>query len=511
MKRLSIFLFLIFAFLFSACTAVTPPRLATATAQTALTPIPTGELFISKAPTPTPSAGEAAPLDNSLPSNPSLTVWINETSPEHRELAQEMAQEFTEQANIDVEMVMVSPLLLPDLVNTAVLSGTLPDLILHPAQYSIGWADRGILSSSAAAAAVNQIGRDTFDPAALDLLTANGELAALPSDGRYQIILYRTDWFANNNLAVPDSFDALYTAAETTNDRENLRAGFVVPTEANLVQTHQAFEQMALANGCQLIDEEGEVLLLETACVEAINFYYSIINQFSPPNVQTYTSTPNAYLNGRSGLILFSPEILPQLASIGAEPNCPQCGTSPTFLAENTGIVTTLTGSGSDAAPASFSEIMALGITTAADEETAVPFANYWFNEGYEKWLALESERKVPMRWGTSDQPRQFIDQWGTTPLAPNQPSLQDLFGTETVAQLRDGIAAAPRWGLPQAQGKLLTTLYEDLTVAVVLQEMLSGYFPPAQTINEMYNQVTENIPNYQFYPEPTATPEEEQ
>ncbi len=508
MKRFSIFLILISAFLFSACTAVTPPRLATVTAQTALTPIPTGELFISKAPTATPSAEEAV-VDNSVPANPSLTVWINESSPEHTQLAQEMAQEFTELANIDVEMVMVSPLLLPDLVNTAVLSGTLPDLILHPAQYSIGWAGKGILSSGAVETAVSQIGRDTFDPAALDLLTNNEQLAALPSDGRYQIILYRTDWFADNNLATPDNFEALYAAAETTTDRENNRSGFVVPTESNLVQTHQAFEQMALANGCQLIDEKGEVTLLEPACVQAINFYYSIINQFSPPNVQTYTSTPNAYLDGRSGLILFSPEILPHLAGIGAQPNCPECLANPTFLAENTGVVTTLTGSGSQASPASFSEIMALGITTTADEETAVQFADYWFNEGYAQWLSLESERKVPMRWGTSDQPRQFIDQWGTTPLAPNQPSLQELFGAETVAQLRDGIAAAPRWGIAQAQGSLLTTLYEDLTVAVVLQEMLSGYFPPAQTINELYNQVTENIPNYQFYPEPTATPEE--
>ena len=507
MKQLYIFLFLSSTLLFSACTAVTPPRLATA--QVTVTPIPTGELFISKAPTATPrSADTEAVTDHNAESNPSLTIWINETSPEHAQLVQEMAEEFNQIANIDAEMVMVSPLLLPDLVNTAVLSGTLPDIILHPAQYSLGWANKGVLDSGLATTAVQQIGVDTFDPDAINLLSTEGQLAAIPSDGRQQIILYRTDWFAENNLAIPDSFDTLFAAAEAITDRENGRSGFVVPTEANLVQTHQAFEQIALANGCQLIDEKGEVTILEPACVDAINFYYSIINQFSPPNVQTYTSTPNSYLDGRSGLILFSPEILPQLASIGAQPNCPECGNNPTFLAENSGIVTTLTGSGAQALPTNFAEIMALGITTAADEETAVAFADYWFNDGYEKWLALESERKVPMRWGTNEQPRQFIDSWGTTPLANNQPSLQELFGSETVAQLRDGLATAPRWGILQGQGDLITTLYEDLTVAVVLQEMLSGYFPPAQTINEMYNQVTENIPNYQYYPEPTVVPE---
>ncbi len=507
MKPIYIFTLLILTILFSACTAVTPPRLATA--QVTVTPIPTGEPFISKAPTATAVSGEESnPAAIVTEPNPSLTIWINESSPEHTELMQEMAKEFNQLTNIDAEMVMVSPLLLPDLVNTAVLSDTLPDIILHPAQYSLGWVGKGILNPDAATTAIQQIGADSFDPDAINLLSTTGQIAAIPNDGHQQIILYRTDWFAENNLATPDTFDSLYAAAEATTDRENLRSGFVVPTEANLVETHQAFEQMALANGCQLIDDKGEVTLLEPACIDALNFYYSIINQFSPPNVQTYTSTPNAYLDGRSGLILFSPEILPNLASIGAQPDCPECGSNPTFLAENSGIVTTLTGNGSQAAPVNFSEITALGITTAANEETAVAFANYWFNEGYEKWLALESERKVPMRWGTAEQPRQYIDSWGKTPLAPNQPSLQDLYGETVVTQLRDGIASAPRWGMQQGQGALLTTLYEDLTVAIVLQEMLSGYFPPAQTINELYNQVTDNIPNYQYYPEPTATPE---
>ena len=507
MKPITIFLSLISIILLSACTAVTPPRLATA--QVTVTPIATGEPYISKAPTATPQSADAENVPTfNAEANPSLTIWINESSPEHAQLVQEMAAEFNELANIDAEMVMVSPLLLPDLVNTAVLSDTLPDIILHPSQYSIGWVDKGVLNAEATNQALQQIGAASFDPEAISLLTNNGQIAAIPSDGHQQIILYRTDWFAENNLSTPDTFDSLYAAAEATTDRENLRSGFVVPTEANLVETHQAFEQMAIANGCQLIDDKGEVTLLEPACIDAINFYYSIINQFSPPNVQTYTSTPNAYLDGRSGLILFSPEILPKLASIGGQPNCPECGSNPTFLAENSDVVTTLTGNGGQAIPANFSEINALGITTTADEETAVAFANYWFNQGYEKWLSLESERKVPLRWGTSDQPRQFIEQWGTTPLAPNQPSLQELYGETVVTQLRDGVAAAPRWGIQQGQGALLTTLYEDLTVAVVLQEMLSGYFPPAQTINELYNQVTENIPNYQYYPEPTVTPE---
>jgi len=41
-----------------------------------------------------------------------------------------------------------------------------------------------------------------------------------------------------------------------------------------------------------------------------------------------------------------------------------------------------------------------------------------------------------------------------------------------------------------------------------VLQEMLSGYFNAEQTIIELYQRITDLIPNYQYYidPEPTAT-----
>ena len=42
--------------------------------------------------------------------------------------------------------------------------------------------------------------------------------------------------------------------------------------------------------------------------------------------------------------------------------------------------------------------------------------------------------------------------------------------------------------------------MFEKLTLSVTLQEMLSGYFKPEQTIIEAYQRVTDLIPNYQYY-----------
>ena len=103
------------------------------------------------------------------------------------------------------------------------------------------------------------------------------------------------------------------------------------------------------------------------------------------------------------------------------------------------------------------------------------------------------------MRWGTAENPRQFIDSWGSQPLAGSEQTLASLYGEEVVATLRDGIATTGRWGLPQGQGELMTTLYEELTLSIVLQEMLSGYFSTDTSIIEAYNRIIDLIPNYAF------------
>jgi multiple sugar transport system substrate-binding protein len=492
-----------------------PPRLATATALAVSTATPTAEPLYLPAPTsgdsqagaPEAAAQEVAGQGGETAANGQpLVVWVNETSPEHRAVLDEMAAEFNQLSGYTVSLQMVSPGLLPRLMETAVTTYTLPGVVMHPLEYTAGWAADGILDPAAATAVVEELGRESFDPEALELVTVEGHIAALPSDGYHQLFLYRRDWFEERDLAAPDDFAAMLAAAEAIYNREALVTGLIIPTESNLVTTHQAFEQMALANGCELIDERGEVLLLEPACAEALQSYYTVINRFSPPGVQTDTSARNAFLAGQTGMIMTSPEILPALAGLSpaALPTCAECASSDRYLVENTGILTELSGNGSGAAPTGFGNLTNLGITREAYPEAAAAFVRYWFNEGYERWLAVDSVRKVPMRWGTAGESRRFIDSWGTRPLGDSGQSLSDIYGADVVEQLRDGVAAAPRWGLRQGYGALMTDVYEELIFSIVLQEMLSGYFGPQQTLIEATNRVIAFIPNYQF---PTATP----
>ncbi|CUS02090.2 protein of unknown function [Candidatus Promineifilum breve] len=499
-----------------------PPRLATATARAAAPPTAAPDVLVLPAPTTTaPDSAAigvntpAAPITDTESSDARLTIWVDETSPEHQAVLDQMAADFADRHGIDVAVQLVSPALLPDLVTTAVLSATLPDLILHPVEYTAGWVQDGILDAAAAETAIAQLGRDTFDPAALDLLTVNGQAGAIPSDGYHQLLLYRADWYAERNLPPPDTYAAMATAAEAVFDSEAIISGLVIPTESNLVTTHQAFEQIALANGCRLIDDAGEVVILDEACRVAIEHYYTTINRFSPSGVQTDTSARNALLEGRTGMIVTSPAILPDLAGLNPAvvPSCPECEAGEdgvNFLARNVGILTEIAGP--DGAPTAFGNVRSLGITTTADQAAALAFAQYWFEEGYAGWLAVNSERKVPLRWGTAGAPRANIDAWGLTPLGESGLTMTDLYGAEAVARLRDGIAAAPRWGIREGYGALMTRLYDELIISIVLQEMLSGYFNTETTLREAYRRTIELIPNYAFpvltFEELTPTPE---
>ncbi len=466
----------------------TPPRLATGEALLAAGAKETVEPL--KIPAPTATAGATDPEALSGGSARAVDVWINETSSEHRQAVQRMADDFSDRTGMDIALQFIDPALLPDLAATAVLSGTLPDVILHPLEFTAVWSEQGILNPAAADSLIDEIGRDTFDADALELVEVAGQTAAIPSDGYQQLLLYRADWFEEERLDKPDNYEDMMAAAEALYDLDNLVSGLVIPTESNLINTHKAFEHLAIANNCQLVNESGEILILEPQCRDALDFYYEIVNQFSPPGVQTDTSARNAFLDGRTAMIIGSPRILTDLVRNNR-------------LDRNTGIVTGMMGEQASESPANFGNITYLGITTAADEAAAAAFAKYWFDEGYQTWLAIESERKVPMRLGTRDRARFYIDEWGSSPILEGE-NLDDIFGADVVAQLRDGIGATKRWGFNQDQGALAGRMYEELTLSVVLQEMLSGYFNSDKTIFETYNRVVEMIPGYAFPVVPT-------
>jgi multiple sugar transport system substrate-binding protein len=449
------------------------------------------------------------------PAYPTVTLWVNKTAPQYEAALREMIAEFTASHQVHVELVTVAPDTMPDLISTAAVSETfsLPDMVVLPLEYTVGWAERGILDPSAAQAVVEELDPATFDANALNLVTVEGQAAAIPSDGWQQLLIYRSDWFEEHGLAPPTSFNTMIRASEVISDRANLIYSFNMPTESSLRATTRAFEQMATANGCQIIDEKGEILIMQPQCQDSFEFYRFICNTYCPPGVQTEVSALNAYLEGRTAMIFAPPSVLPVLAGLDQTytPSCEACD-SASYLAENTGVVTAISGR-SPAAPAepqNFSEISYLGITTEADREAAIAFARFWFNDGYLRWLGVEPEWKVPMRLGTPQEPTRYIDAWYELPMSSDGRTLSDIYSPEIASTIATNVATDTRWGYKQGHGAFITEIYEDLTMSILLQELLSGYYNSERAAIEGYKRLVDLIPDYPYYVDPEPTPEDE-
>lgn len=469
-----------------------------------LAPTPTGEPFAQ----PDVAPGSEAPPAAAAPT---ITFWVEKPSPGYEGALRDLVARFTASQGINVELVTVLPELLPDLVTSAATttSFALPDVLLMPLEYVAGWREAGILDPAAATAVLEELDPATFDAAALQLVTADNEAAAIPSDGWQQLLLYRQDWFEDNELEPPTDFELMITAAEVISDRTSLIYSFNMPTESSLVATTRTFEQMAIANGCQLIDGRGEILILEPVCRDALEFYRFYCNTYCPPGVQTEVSALNAFLAGRSGLILTTPRALPAIAGLDPDyrPTCAECDASG-FLAGNTGVVTAFAGRGEEASTENLGVVSYLGITSNAQSEAAAAFARYWFGEGYLDWLAIEPARKVPMRHGTPEEPQRFSEGWYELPLVPGGESIADIFGMEMASTLATGVVNSNRWAYAQGEGALITTVFEDLTLSILLQELLSGYYDADRAAIEGYKRLVELIPNYRYYVDPEPTPE---
>ena len=508
-----------FAFLFFlsaacsliACSSLTTPRLTKTRTPEAETVDPT----FYAAPTPT---GNALSLPDQTVDedgqrlNPILTVWINETTEEHQQILEQMTLDLDRNYGLHMEFVLVDENRMADLVEDAAEVNKLPDVIIHSLAYSTGWAERGVFDTNLTHDVLESLGRESFDQDALHLIDVEGNPAALPIAGHKQLLIYRQDWFDTLNLAPPTDYRSILQGARAVYRSDTLSAqtgisstllsGLVVPTESDLVTTHQVFEHFAHANGCDLVAETGQVTILSPECFDTFEFYRELVNGYSPSDIQTDISAINAYLSGRTGMILGSPDLLLQIAGFSDErkPSCPECLDNPQFLIENSGIRTQISGRSSLRDPAEFGQMSLLGFTFGTQPELAERFADYWFNDGYVKWLEIEPVERVPMRPGTVDEPSQFIDAWYQLPVAEtNDATLTDIVGSDITQLLVTNLSNASRWGIKSRQGDLIATVYEDNVISIVLQEMLSGYFTSSQAIVAASERVVEIIPGYQF------------
>ncbi|MEV4537098.1 extracellular solute-binding protein [Asanoa sp. NPDC049518] len=406
----------------------------------------------------------------------SITVWSLENQTDRVQATQKIADQFTAATGIQVKIVATDENQFTTLIASAAGSGELPDVVgALPLAAVSQMATNDLLDTDAAKAVVDELGRGTFSPRALELTAQDGNQLAVPSDGWAQLLFYRKDLFDKAGLQAPDTFDKIRAAAQKLNTGGV--AGITMATVPNDAFTEQTFENFALGNGCELVDDAKNVTLDTPQCVATFQLYEDLIKNWSVPGAQDVDTTRATYFAGKAAMVVWSSFLLDEMAGLrnDALPTCPECKADPAYLAKNSGIVTAVAGPNGQ--PAQFGEITSWAITKdGPSTDQARKFVAYMMNEGYPGWLGIAPEGKFPVRKGDSADPEKFATAWNTLPAGVDtRKPLADSYPADVLEALRTSPDTFKRWALPQKQGALLGATLGELPVPKAVNALTGG------------------------------------
>ncbi len=417
-----------------------------------------------------------------------ITFWTTEVEKDRMVVQKGIARDFARKEGIRVRIVPVQENLLAERVTASYAARSLPDVILLPMDYLIGWATEGILDLGTGAEILKDLGEKTFVPRALQLARIRGGLAGIPIDGWGQLLLYRKDLFREKGLQTPDTWEAILDGAGALH-RPPLLWGFEAATDPGQIYTQQVFEHFALSNGVRLTDASGNVDLNTPAMIETLEFYKAL-SRFTPPGNLYWLHTRMDYLSGRAAMIVWSPFILDELSGLRQDqPVVPDIAKGkPGFLSQNTGFVSSIKG---PRGAAQWGQIKFLGITRDADKNRAAEWVKFLLTDRYLDWLGMAAEGKLPLRKGTPETPRRFVDGWmGLEFGVTSRAKISNFYGTEVAETLIDGLDTFDRWGFPEGKGLLMAKIYGTKVIPRILKQFLDGELTAGQAALRMDQRV---------------------
>jgi multiple sugar transport system substrate-binding protein len=409
-----------------------------------------------------------------------ITFWLSEDVAQRVNAIQQIVNRFQQQSGVQVKVVAIAEDQLASQIQTASAAGSLPD-VMGP--LSLGFVQNLATDDLADADAANQVvdslGRDTFSQRALSLVESDGKPMGVPSDTWTQLLVYRKDLFQKAGLGKPDTLAKILAAA--TKLKQQGQNGIVAATKSGDSFTEQTFEYFALANGCQLVDDQGNIQLTSPQCVGTFSFYNDLIKNGSAKGGQDVDTTRAAYFAGKAAMIVWSSFLLDELAGLrnDALPTCPECRSDKRFLSKNSGVVTAISGSGGGE-PTQFGEIANYVIIKDSNVDAAKQFVEFMMSDGYEDWLAVTPEGRFPARSGTKDNPQEYIQAWNKMKVGVDTKApLSELYPPDVLEALTKSTDTMNRWGFAQGQGKIVGALATEQPIPKALAAMLDGQLTP--------------------------------
>ena len=405
-----------------------------------------------------------------------ITVWIEEDLPDRVAATQDIVDDFTKKTGVKVKLVAVAEDQFNQILTSNAAAGKLPDVIGGlPLGQVRTMSSNKLIDTEAVGSVTDGLDRGTFNDSALELTADGQDQLAVPSESWVQLLVYRKDLFDKAGLGTPSTYDDVLAAAKAL-DSSGV-PGFVGANVAGDAFTEQTFEEIGLGNGCELVDDSGEVTFDSDECVAALDFYGQLQQDYSVAGAQDVDTTRAAYFAGKGAMLIWSSFILDEMAGLRKDslPTCPQCKSDPAFLAKNSGVVTSIQGP-SGSGPATFGEITSWTIPSDSATDPAKKFVNYMMTDGYEPWIEIAPEGKIPVRTGDKAGATTYSDAWSKMKVGVDSKApLSKFYSQDVIDALTSGADNLSRWAIPQGQGDLLGAIQGEQPVAGAVNEVANG------------------------------------
>ncbi|MEO6512036.1 MAG: extracellular solute-binding protein, partial [Nocardioides sp.] len=235
----------------------------------------------------------------------SIQVWIEEDLPDRVAATQDIVDDFTAKTGIKVELTAVAEDQFNQILTSNAAAGDLPDVMGGiPLGQIRTLSANELLDTDAVGEVLDDLDAGTFSESALDLTKDGDTQLAIPSESWIQLLIYRKDLFDQAGLAEPSTYDDILAAAKALDSSDV--AGFVGANVAGDAFTEQTFEEIGLGNDCQLVDDSGEVTFDSDQCVEALDFYGQLMQNYTVSGAQDVDTTRASYFAGQAAMIIWS-------------------------------------------------------------------------------------------------------------------------------------------------------------------------------------------------------------
>ncbi len=406
--------------------------------------------------------------------NAQLRFWTTEEQPDRLAKQEKMAADFEASSGTAVQVIPISEKDMGARAAAAFAAGDLPDVIYHPLQFALPWAEEGLLDTEAATEAINELGAGTFAAGGLNMAKTSGGYASVPVDGWTQMVVYRKDLFEANGLQPPSNFANVVAALDKLHNPPSMY-GFVAPNKVDESFMSQVLEHVFLANGATPVSRSGFKPFDKQRTVEILEFYKKI-SEASPPGELFWKQSRELYFAGQAAMIIWSPFILDELAGL-RDSAPPTINDDPETreLASKTGIITTFAGP-SNPAGAAWGDVRYFGISNDADTEAAKEFVKYSLSDGYEDTLSIAPEGKFPVRRGPQAGSDAYLVMWSKLPVGVDRKApLSELYPQRVIDNIVNGLDVAQRWGVTEGQLSLASKINNSRAINRIVREYLDG------------------------------------